>query len=62
MVWRKAAHTALGCTLLLAFQLYGIAELIRNEPPRGSLFGMVYSERTLAPIPKARVRLELIEP
>ncbi len=62
MVWRKAAHIALGCTLLLAFQLYGIAELIRNEPPRGSLFGTVYSERTLAPIPKARVRLELIEP
>lgn len=62
MVWRKVAHIALGCTLLLAFQLYGVAELIRNEPPRGSLFGTVYSERTLAPIPKARVRLELIEP
>ncbi|GIV07232.1 MAG: hypothetical protein KatS3mg017_0951 [Fimbriimonadales bacterium] len=62
MVWRKVAHIALGCTLLLAFQLYGVAELIRNEPPRGSLFGVVYSERTLAPIPKALVRLELIEP
>ncbi len=61
MVWRKVAHIALGCTLLLAFQLYGVAELIRNEPPRGSVFGIVYSERTLAPIPRAFVRLELIE-
>ncbi|MCX7993259.1 MAG: MG2 domain-containing protein [Fimbriimonadales bacterium] len=57
MVWRKAAHIALGCTLLLAFQLYGVAELIRNEPPRGSVFGVVYSERTLGPIPNAFVRL-----
>jgi uncharacterized protein YfaS (alpha-2-macroglobulin family) len=62
MVGRKGAHIALGCTLLLAFQLYGVAELIRNEPPRGSVFGVVYSERTLATIPKAYIQLELIEP
>jgi uncharacterized protein YfaS (alpha-2-macroglobulin family) len=62
MVWRKVAHIALGCTLLLAFQLYGVAELIRNEPPRGSLFGVVYSERTLAPIPNAYVEFVRVEP
>jgi uncharacterized protein YfaS (alpha-2-macroglobulin family) len=57
MVWRKGAHIALGCALLIGFQLYGIAGLVQNEPPRGSVFGVAYSERTLAPIPKTYVRL-----
>lgn len=62
MVGRKVAHIALGCMLLIAFQLYGIAELVQNEPPRGSVFGAAYSERTLTPIPKTFVRLILEEP
>jgi uncharacterized protein YfaS (alpha-2-macroglobulin family) len=61
MVWRKGAHIALGCALLIGFQLYGIAGLVQNEPPRGSVFGVAYSERTLAPIPKTYVRLLLQE-
>ena len=59
MVWRKVAHIALGCALLIGFQLYGIAGLVQNEPPRGSVFGVAYSERTLAPIPRTLVRLTL---
>jgi alpha-2-macroglobulin len=62
MVWRKVAHIALGCALLIGFQLYGIAGLVQNEPPRGSVFGVAYSERTLAPIPRTLVRLTLISP
>jgi len=62
MVWRKVAHIALGCALLIGFQLYGIAGLVQNEPPRGSVFGVAYSERTLAPIPKTYVRLIRQEP
>jgi len=62
MAWREVAYIVLGSTLLFAFQLYGIAELVRNEPPRGTLIGMVYSDRTLAPIPNAFVRLERVEP
>jgi len=62
MVWRKVAHIALGCALLIGFQLYGIAGLVQNEPPRGSVFGVAYSERTLAPIPRTLVRLTLVEP
>jgi hypothetical protein len=62
MVWRKVAHIALGCALLIGFQLYGIAGLVQNEPPRGSVFGVAYSERTLAPIPRTLVRLTLVSP
>ena len=62
MVWRKVAHIVLGCALLIGFQLYGIAGLVQNEPPRGSVFGVAYSERTLAPIPKTYVRLIRQEP
>jgi uncharacterized protein YfaS (alpha-2-macroglobulin family) len=62
MVWRKVAHIALGCALLIGFQLYGIAGLVQNEPPRGSVFGVAYSEHTLAPIPGTLVRLTLISP
>ncbi|MGQ9656627.1 MAG: MG2 domain-containing protein [Fimbriimonadales bacterium] len=62
MVWRKVAHIVLGCLLLIGFQLYGIAGLVQNEPPRGSVFGAAYSERTLTPIPKTFVRLTLEEP
>ncbi len=62
MVWRKVAHIALGCALLIGFQLYGIAGLVQNEPPRGSVFGVAYSERTLNPLPKTYVRLYLQEP
>lgn len=60
MTWRQLAHIVMGCTFLLAFQLYGVAELVRNEPPRGSVFGTIYSERTLAPIPNAYLRLERV--
>ena len=61
MIWRKVAHVALGSALLIGFQLYGIAGLVQNEPLRGSVFGIAYSERTLSPIPKTYVRLRLQE-
>ncbi len=48
-------------TLLLAFQLYGVAELIRNETPRASLFGVAISDETGQPIPYAFIRLARVE-
>ncbi|MCS7064743.1 MAG: MG2 domain-containing protein, partial [Fimbriimonadales bacterium] len=47
--------------LLLAFQLYGVAELIRHEMPRASLFGVAISDETGQPIPHARIVLIRVE-
>lgn len=47
--------------LLLAFQIYGVAALIRNETPRASLFGVAISDQTGQPIPHAHITLTRIE-
>lgn len=54
--WR---HGLLGVVILVLVQFYAVAELIQNEPPRGTLVGRVFSSRTLQPIPKAEVMLML---
>lgn len=52
-------HGLLGVVILVLVQFYAVAELIQNEPPRGTLVGRVFSSRTLQPIPRVEVRLVL---
>ena len=54
---RQWLQGLLGLTLLVLAHLYALAELVQNEPPRGTFVGAVYSSRTLQPIPNARVRI-----
>lgn len=53
---RRWLQGILGLTLLVLVPLYALAELVQNEPPRGTFVGRVYSSRTLQPIPNAKVR------
>ncbi|GBC93981.1 putative lipoprotein YfhM [bacterium HR15] len=47
--------------ILLVFQLYGIAELIRNETPRARFLGVAISDKTGQPIPYAHITLIRVE-
>lgn len=58
---RRIGIASAWIAILLAFQLYGMAELIRNETPRASLFGIALSDATGQPIPYAHITLTRVE-